>query len=615
MSGLCGWFSREPGALPVLDMAAPLQAGAPGAGPLRCAAHSLGAVALAGAAFPGLYHEDGLLVACWGGRPEALARLWRSHGAKACAALSGQFAFALLDERRAEALLAVDRCASRPLYYQMVGRTLLFASSCEALARHPGAGREIDPQAVYDYLYLHALPGPRTLYSGQRRLAPGECLHLRAGRAERLRYWRMRFTEHALDAEPQAGLVDALACAADAHAGESAGAAPAVLLGGGAASVALAGMLQRAAGAPVTTVAVGFAPGGEAGLEPARSAARRLGSRHREVLVGALDVVDAVPLLAAACDAPCGDPAAVALLAAAQAARAEGASQLAGAQGAAQLFGCGRRLGDLARPGRYERLPGALRQVAIEPVLFQLAARVPGALARLRERIELSLAPLPARLRRTNALSGYGVGTVFEPAFLELVDPDAPAALQEALWWGAQARSAANRHVELELQLDLPCRVLPAFAGACSAAGVTPLHPYLHDAVVAMAARLSPAYKTGTGPRRLFAAALRESVPGHGAGGARHSAAAPGLPLGRWLQTDARLRVLACDSLNDLARRRIVRRDFLDLLLSRRLPDNPDLHGRTVWLFMMLEQWFARQRHDGCAHGTRQGAVAPLVVS
>ena len=602
MSGLCGWFSREPGALPVLDMAAPLRGMAGEA--VRCAAHGLGAVVLAGA--PGIYHEDGLLIACWGERPDTLARLWRSHGAKACAALSGRFAFALLDERRAEALLAVDRCASRPLYYQMVGRTLLFASSGEALARHPGAGRDIDPQAIFDYLYLQALPGPRTLHSGQRRLAPGECLHLRGGRAERLRYWRMRFTEHALDPRPQAALLDALACAVEGEGAPQ----TAVLLGGSAASVALAGLLQRAGGEPVTTIAVGF-EGGPDTLEAAGSAARRLGSRHHDIVIGPRDVLDAVPLLAAACDAPCGDPAAVTLLAAARAARGEGALRLAGAQGAAQLFGCGRRLVQLARPGRYERLPGALRQLAIEPLLFNLAARVPGVLARLRACIELSLAPLPARLRRANALSGDGLAAMFEPAFLELVDPEAPAALQEALWWGAPARSAANRQVELELQLDLPGRVLPAFAGACRAAGVEPLHPYLDDAVLAMSARLAPAAKTGPGPRRLFAAALRELAPGC----AWHHAAAPLLPLGRWLQRDARMRALACDSLNDLARRRILRRDFLDLLLSRRLPEDPERHARTVWQLMMLEQWFARQRHDGCAHGTRLDAVAPLVLS
>ena len=39
MSGLCGWFSREPGALPVLDMAAPLR-GSAGA-PVRCASPAI----------------------------------------------------------------------------------------------------------------------------------------------------------------------------------------------------------------------------------------------------------------------------------------------------------------------------------------------------------------------------------------------------------------------------------------------------------------------------------------------------------------------------------------------------------------------------------------------
>lgn len=413
------------------------------------------------------------------------------------------------------------------------------------------------------------------MIAGQRRLAPGECLHLRDGRSERARYWHMRYTEHALDPAPQAELADVLTCAADAGATDR---DAAVLLGGGAASTALAGLLQRAAGAPVRTYAVAFgsvAGDARAALEPARASARRLGSRHAETVVGPADVSAAVPLLAAACDEPCGDPAAVAVLAAARMARADGAGQLAGAQGCAQLFACGRRHARLARPGRYERLPAALRQLAIEPTLFRLAGRLPGLFARLRERIELSLAPVPARLRRANPLAAYGAA-LFDPAFLELVDQEAPSALQAAAWWGAQARSAANRLVELELQIDLPCRVLPAFAGACAAAGIAARHAFLHDAVLAMSARLAPRHKTADGARKLFAAALQELVPGQ----AWRSPGAPALPLGRWLQTDARLRALACDSLSDLARRRIMRRDFLELLLSRRLPEYPALHGR-----------------------------------
>jgi asparagine synthase (glutamine-hydrolysing) len=607
MSGLCGWVSTEPPGMPVEDMAAPFA----GARPLRSAGHSLGAVALAaGPEEASLYHQDGLLIVHWGERVEALARLWRTHGARACAALSGHFAFALLDERRGEALLAVDRCATRPLFWQMAGRSLLFASSGEALARHPGAGRMVDPQALFDYLYLHAVHGPRAMFAGQRRLAPGECLHLHGGRVERIRYWRMRYTEHASEPAPQAELLDALSCAVDAGGpGASPGAGAALMLGGGAAGTLLATLLQRGAAEPVRSYAVGFGSGGARQLAGARTAARRIGSRHREQLLDAGDVADAIAALARHGDAPCGDPGAVAMLYAAQMARDDGHPRLHAGFGAAQLFGRGRHA-PLARTNRYERLPGALRQLAIEPLLFGLGARLPGAFERVRARIEQAMLPPLLRLRRRNALVLLGAANVFEPAFLELVDPDAPAARQEETWWLAQARSAANRAVDLELQGELPCRILPAFDAACSAAGVQAVLPYLDDAVVAMAARLAPRYRSGKGPRRLFAAALREL------GGSLPAASqrAPVLPFGRWLQGDARLRALAYDSLSGLARRRILRREFVDLLLARRLPQDPASHGETVWRLLMLEQWLARGRRDGFGVKSGQAASALLKV-
>ncbi|MBD8528496.1 MULTISPECIES: asparagine synthase-related protein [unclassified Massilia] len=612
MSGLCGWIStelrREPAAMALADMAAPLNGSQSfnGAQPLRSAGHSLGAMALAAApAEASLYHQDGLLIASFGVPAEALARLWRAHGARACAALSGHFAFALLDERCAEALLAVDRCATRPLFYRMAGRSLLFASSMEALARHPGAGRELDPQALFDYLYLHAVHGPRTMFAGQRRLAPGECLHLHGGRVERIRYWRMRYTEHAVDPVPHTALLDALSLALDCTPHGSGMAQPAgFMLAGGAGATLAATLLQRGGGA-VHTYAIGFGVGDGGILGAARAAARRIGSRHREQIIDGADVADAIAALAQATDAPCGDPAAVAMLFAGRMARADGLERLHGAFGAAQLFGRGRRYAGLAQANRYERLPGALRQLLIEPLLFGPGARLP-MLEGLRTRIEQAMAPPLARLRRRNALLSHGTANVFEPAFLELVDPDAPAGAQEEAWWLTQARSAVNCAVDLELQGDLPCRIVPAFAAACAAAGVQAGLPYLDDAVVAMAARLAPRHKSGNGPQRLFAKALRElgaPVPAPAAG-------AVALPFGRWLLGDARVRALAYDSLSTLAKRRILRREFIDLLLARRLPQDPTAHGQTVWRLLMLEQWLARGRRDGLAAEARGDALA-----
>ena len=600
MSGLCGWFSREPAAVPVAQMAAPL-CRFDGAA-LRSAVHSMGAAALAGGIDGGsLFHEDGLLIAHWGERVDALARLWRTHGAKACTALSGHFAFAILDERRGEALLAVDRCATRPLFYQMIGRTLVFASSLDALLLHPGTGREVDPQAVYNYLYFHGVPGPAAIYKGPRRLAPGEFVHLHEGRIERGRYWRLRFQEADSAAGPKGELLDTLRGAVQDSLGQQ---QVGVMLGGGQGSAALAALLAAAGGGRVATYSVGFEAATRGSSGAAGQAARLLHSTHHECRVGPGEAADAIPRLAAAFDQPCGDPAALAVFYCAQLARDDGARRLLAGHGGAELLGRRARYARQLRLARYERLPSALRQLVLEPLLFRLCAGVRrGPVAAARAYIEQSMLPLPARLQHANLLNGYGPASVLEPDYLAAVDSSAPHAALDQSWWLVQGRTQINRMIALDLQYGLSDLALPAHARACELAGVTSAYPWLNDALVALAARLDPANKQG-GARCALRMALDGTLPRRLLG-ARGQGLAP--PFGQWLLSDARLRSLAFDSLSDLRRRGIVRAGFVDALLTAHLPANPSRHGRMVWVLMMLELWFGRRRHgsDGAAAARR----------
>jgi asparagine synthase (glutamine-hydrolysing) len=153
--------------------------------------------------------------------------------------------------------------------------------------------------------------------------------------------------------------------------------------------------------------------------------------------------------------------------------------------------------------------------------------------------------------------------------------------------------------IALDMQYALHDLDLPTLVRACALAGVEAGVPYLHDGVVAFAARLDPVLKTNGDARRgLFRTALRAApslplaTPGAGLA----------VPFGQWLQTDARLRALAFDSLADLRRRRIVRADFIDSLLTRHVPAEPARHGTMVWLLMMMEQWFAQRRVDSVQH-------------
>jgi hypothetical protein len=159
---------------------------------------------------------------------------------------------------------------------------------------------------------------------------------------------------------------------------------------------------------------------------------------------------------------------------------------------------------------------------------------------------------LPERLETDNLLHGYGGAEVLEPAFLARVDPTAPAGALIQSWWLAEDCCQVNQLIALDLKYALADRQLPAAMRACEMAGVEAAFPFLGDAVVAFAARLSPHQKLDRVRLSPFLSeALRALLP-HKAASAQ-SAAVP--PFGHWLQSDRRLRGIAFDSLSDLKRR------------------------------------------------------------
>lgn len=556
MSGLCGWLGQDLAGTTIERMAAPICRFE--RTPLQSVTAGRAAVALSGSMdCTSLYAADGLIVALWGspGQHAALlAQRWRSHGAWACASLAGQFAFAILDDKAGEALLAVDRFATRPLYYQLAGQNLVFATAQDALLRHPLAGRDTDPQALYAYLALGAMAGSAWL--GQHQLAPGEYVHLRAGRLVRQQWWRMRFYEHSA---PRTNLAAVLSAAMAPVQGSL---APGVMLDAASACAALAAPGGAKAPVPTYSVAYDAAPrtaGAPAGL-------------HHTVVVTPPDLVDAIPALAAWSDQPCNDSRAVAAYFCALAARAHGTLHLASGVGAAALFGAGAHAVRQRRMARYLAVPAILRQVLVEPLLMRVRG---GAL------LDDLRADLPARVLAASPFGPAAAPRMLDPALLAAIDTDAPLALLRQWWWSAQCKDAGNRAIALDLRLDLPAQLAAVRCG-CALAGVDAGFPFLDPAVVDCASHTDPRLKH-PGRSAPHARALRALAPAP-----LRQVRAGVLPFAAWLQTDADLRALAFDSLSDLRARRLVAGNVIDELL--RDGGNPD--GALVWQLMMLEQWF-----------------------
>src|SRR5262249_56545901 len=84
--------------------------------------------------------------------------------------LDGMFAFALWDGDRGELLLARDRFGKKPLYYYQRDGAVIFASTLTALLEHPLVPRELDDDALAEYLALEYVVAPRTILRGVAKL-------------------------------------------------------------------------------------------------------------------------------------------------------------------------------------------------------------------------------------------------------------------------------------------------------------------------------------------------------------------------------------------------------------------------------------------------------------
>lgn len=620
MSGLCGWYL--PGAARTADqerqqlarMAAPLTRFDLSA--VQSAAGALGAAAIAARSDSAdLYQQDGLLVAIWGRAglsARALALLWRSGGVTACAALSGPFAVCILDEPNGEALLAVDRSGTHGLCYQVTARGFIFASSVDALVSHPAARRELDPQAIYNYLYFHMVPAPHTIYQGQQRLLPGQYLHYRGAKAECGTYWKMRFCERektsfsALKSEFMATLRGSVEQTIGQH-------QVGTFLSGGTDSSTLAALLGQVSGRAARTYSIGFAADGYDEMAYARLAARHFGTVHHELYVTPDDVVNAIPQIAAIFDQPFGNASAVPAYYCARMAQSDGITRLLGGDGGDELFGGNERYARQALFAWYERIPGALRQRLIEPLLFKAAGGVQHALlCKARSYIEQASVALPGRLETYNLLQRYGHDSVLEAEFLASADPALPLASLNLAYAETVGHSQINRMLALDLKFTLADNDLPKVVKACELARIEVAFPFLDDAMVAFSGRLTPRHKLkGTKLRHFFKEALRDTLPEAIIRKKKHGF---GLPFGTWLQQHRALRELAFDSLSDLKARKIVRARFIDDLQSRHLAEHPGYHGTMVWILMMLEQWFKQHQDSARSAPLAPPAGAPAAL-
>lgn len=105
-----------------------------------------------------------------------IAAAYRRHGADFVRHIDGAYCAAILDRTNRRVILTADPLGSYPLYWTVANGRLVFASELRALLKHPGVRREIDAEAIGDYMAFGFPFGTKTLASGVQLVAAGSAI-------------------------------------------------------------------------------------------------------------------------------------------------------------------------------------------------------------------------------------------------------------------------------------------------------------------------------------------------------------------------------------------------------------------------------------------------------
>ena len=124
---------------------------------------------------------------------EVILHGYEEYGIDVVNHLRGMFGFALYDTVRKRLLLARDRIGIKPLYYTRQNGRLVFGSEIKSILQDPGVERQVNHQALYDYLGFEFVPAPETMFAGISKLPAGHLLVWENGQASVRRYWDLSF--------------------------------------------------------------------------------------------------------------------------------------------------------------------------------------------------------------------------------------------------------------------------------------------------------------------------------------------------------------------------------------------------------------------------------------
>jgi asparagine synthase (glutamine-hydrolysing) len=515
---------------------------------------------------------------------EVIVHAYEEWGDDFVTRLNGMFALAVYDVTNSRVLLARDHVGIKPLYYARTAGGLAWGSEIKAVLASGLVSRELDLDALGQFIAWEYCPGETTLLKAVRKLLPGHVMVLDLGNGEvrTRRYWQLpdrapaEYDERAwlerLDETLRRCVKRQLV--SDVPLG--------AFLSGGVDSSLITAVMGDA-----VTFSIGFEDAGYNELEYSTRVAEHLGVRHiTEVITPkALDLFEELMHFM---DDPIGDSSIFPTYLLSKLARRHVTVALSG-DGGDELFGGYEtyRAQDFAR--FLDPLPGILRNALLGPVAQLPPAKTKkgwlNKAARFAEGASHDPALGHARWRlflgeamRARLFSREAAGTMTTPVGAHIT----------RLFEEAGARQPLSRSLYVDLQSYLPDDILAKVDRMSMAVSLEARVPFLDREMVELAFAMPDRLKARGGVSKWALKRVAERyVPSDAVHRPKEGFSAP---LKNWISG-------ACRGLLDelLSEQRIRREGIFDWTALERMRD-AHLNGRRnyshqLWGVMMFQAW------------------------
>ncbi len=533
-----------------------------------------------------------------------IAALYLKQGQSFLDLLRGAFALAIWDEGERVALLARDRLGVCPLYHTLGLPDLVFASYPRGIFASGRIGREIDNEAIFEYMNYSAVPAPRTAFRKIAKVNPGECVVWKNGETQTRRYWQMQYPEDAVGSQKRLA-EDLYARLEDSVRVSSVGLdlnRTGCFLSGGTDSSSIAGLFGRIHKRPANTFSIGFGESAYDELYYAHVAVQHFKTNHHEYTVTPRDAYEAIPKIVEGYDEPFGNPSAIPAYCCSRLARDCGMDVVLAGDGGDELFGGNERYLTNEMYARYCGLPAVVRRGAIEPIVrgFRHAS---GFFEKLQRHISRAYVLNPDRYSSDRFVQEFPLSQIIGPA---LADPGDRLATVRRYYASAPASSDLNRLLFIDVNMTLGDEDVPKVMRTAELAGIEVRFPYLDHLLAEFSGRIPVDLKIrGFKQRYLFKLATSQLLPDAILRKKKHGF---GVPIGIWLKTDPDLRKLCREVLLDARtyQRGYFRRQFIEQVMADSDNDNnphSHYHGDLLYLFLILELWHRQHMDQDCQVG------------